>query len=75
MFWVKRVTIDNNRLTELSEDISLMQGLETFWFGMNQIERCIYKLGSTGTVNMLTAWVCGGALFAGCRSISASSAA
>lgn len=40
MHWLKRLTVDNNRLTELGEEIGLMQGLETFWFGMNQIKRC-----------------------------------
>jgi Leucine-rich repeat (LRR) protein len=45
MHWLKRLTIDNNRLTELGDDVGLLQGLEVFWFGMNQITRLPFAFG------------------------------
>jgi Leucine-rich repeat (LRR) protein len=40
MFWLQRLTIDNNCITALSEDMGLLVNLEILWIGMNQIKRC-----------------------------------
>ncbi len=39
MHWLSSFKIDNNCLTEFSEDIGIMQGLRQFWFGMNLLTR------------------------------------
>ena len=38
MTWLKRLTLDNNHLKKLPENIGKMQGLDVLWIGMNEIE-------------------------------------
>jgi hypothetical protein len=50
MYWLKSFKVDNNRLKVLTEDVGMMQGLRQFWFGMNELEKCVRSTaGSLGT--------------------------